>query len=222
MKNLMQKSKAYYENSRFYEIFSEAEDYEKKVSNYLKANSLNKIVLDAGCGTGKFLNSLEINSLKYIGIDLSKEELTIATKKSISTNSEFINGNLTNINLESNYVDLIVSAWVLGTILDKFDRQKALDELKRVVKNTGNIILIENAEDSEFERIRNRDKDFRTRDYNNWVIDNGFILEKEINTYFEFETKEMAIKTFKEIYGDEIARKIKTKKIEHKINIYKY
>ena len=148
-KNLLKDSKAYYEDNDYYEIFSIAEDGENKVSNYLKNICKDKIVLDAGCGTGKFLNVLEEGSQKYIGIDLSEKQLDKAKIKSKKATSEFICSNLSNINLESNKVDLIVCSWVLGTIIDLDERNKCISELKRLLKSNGTIILIENDEGSE-------------------------------------------------------------------------
>ena len=221
MNNLLKDSKAYYEDNDYYEIFSIAEDAENKVKNYLNNISKDKIVLDAGCGTGKFLNIIESNSKEYIGIDLSDKQLEKARLKS-NNNSRFICSNLSNIPLEDKSIDLIVSTWVLGTIIDINERNNVLSELKRVLKDNGTIILVENREGSEFETIRNRDKDNRTRDYNNWILNNGFILDEEIDTYFEFKTFEEAKKCFEVIYGEGIASKINSNKIEHKINIYKY
>ena len=222
MKNLLKDSKAYYEDNGYYEIFSKAEDAEHKVADYLNNISNNKIVLDAGCGTGKFLKVLEINAKKYIGVDLSQNQLEKARLKSLSKKSTFICSNLSKIPLEDNSVDLIVSTWVLGTISDINERNNALNELKRVLKNEGCIILVENAEGSEFEKIRGRDKDNRTKDYNDWIIKNDFVLEQEIDTYFEFNTYENAKKCFEVIYGNDIASRIINNKIEHIINIYKY
>lgn len=181
MKNLLKDSKAYYEDNDYYEIFSIAEDAENKVANYLNNISKKKVVLDAGCGTGKFLRVLEDNS-----------------------------------------VDLVVSTWVLGTIMDIEERNNVLNELKRILKQDGQIILVENAENSEFEKVRGRDKDSRTTDYNDWILNNGFILYNTINTYFEFKSLDRAKKCFEIIYGNEIASRIVDNKIEHKINIYKY
>ena len=109
MMNLLKDSKAYYENNDNYEIFSLAEDYEKKVANYLENISFKKIVLDAGCGTGKYLNILENIIKKYIGIDLSKNQLEKAKLKSKKNNSEFISSDLLAIPKEDNTFDLIVS-----------------------------------------------------------------------------------------------------------------
>ena len=222
MKNLLKDSKAYYDDNDFYEIFSIAEDGENKVANYLKNFCKDKIVLDAGCGTGKFLNILEESSRKYIGIDLSNRQLEKAKSKSKKDTSKFICSNLADIKLESNSVDLIISSWVLGTILDLEERNKCLNELKRLLKSNGTIILIENDENSEFEKLRDRDKDSRTRVYNNWILSNDFNIEDRIDTFFKFESVEQAKQCFNVIYGDPISSKIKDKKIEHKIIIFKY
>lgn len=221
-KNLLKNSKAYYEDNDYYEIFSIAEDGEEKVANYLENVCKDKFVLDAGCGTGKFLNILEKNSKKYIGIDLSDKQLEKAKRKSQEKTSEFICSNLSNINLESNKVDLIICSWVLGTITNLEERNKCLGELKRLLKSNGTIILIENDEYSEFEELRNRTNDTRTRDYNNWILSNQFNIEKRINTYFAFDSIEIAKNCFEVIYGKEIASKINSNKIEHKIVIFKY
>ena len=186
IKNLLKDSKAYYENNDYYEIFSKAEDGEGKVTAYLKEQAKEKIVLDAGCGTGKFLEQLENESSKYIGVDLSFEQLIKAQSKKKKSNTIFINSNLKDIMLESNSVDLIVSPWVLGTVTDLVERTKCLNELKRVLKPGGEIILIENEENSEFEYLRNHHKDKKTNIYNNWIRNNDFNKVEEINTYFNF------------------------------------
>lgn len=111
---------------------------------------------------------------------------------------------------------------MLGTIIDLDERNKCINELKRLLKSKGTIILIENDENSEFEEIRNRTKDSRTRDYNNWILSNQFNIEKQINTYFIFDSFQDAKKSFEVIYGEAIANKIKSEKIEHKIVIFKY
>ena len=153
---------------------------------------------------------------------MSEKQLEKAKAKSNKDTSEFICSNLSNINLESNKVDLIVCSWVLGTIIDLDERNKCINELKRLLKSKGTIILIENDENSEFEEIRNRTKDSRTRDYNNWILSNDFTIDKQIDTYFNFNSYNEAKKSFEVIYGSEISNKIKNNRINHKIIIFKY
>ncbi len=222
IKNLLKDSDAYYNKNDYYEIFSKAEDKENKVADYLKNKVNNKIVLDAGCGTGKFLKIIEKRAKKYIGVDLSFNQLIKAQEKSSNENSIFIKSNLKDIMLEKNSVDLIISPWVLGTITELNERSKCLEELKRILKPKGKIYLIENDINSEFEVIRGHDKDLKTQKYNQWILDNGFKINQRINTFMGFNSLKEAKKCFVEIYGKEKAEKIYNSKIEHKIVIFEY
>lgn len=221
-KNLLKDSRAYHDKNDYYEKFSQAEDGEGKVRDYLIKKANCGVILDAGCGTGKFLKVLENNSNKYIGVDLSIDQLVKAKSKSCKENSIFINANLQDIMLGDNTVDLVISSWVLGTVTDLEERNKCLSELKRVLKPGGEIILIENEVGSEFEYLRGRDKDIRTSAYNQWIKNNGFVVEKVIETYFDFKNMDTAKKCFLEIYGEEVMKKITSEKIGHKISIFKF
>lgn len=170
MKNLMKESQAYYQDNDYYEMFSIAEDYPNKIKMYFKNNIKGDTILDAGCGTGKFTKTLEELSKKYIGVDLSNNQLTKAKSKSIKPNSEFIQANLANIPLKDNSVDIIVSTWVLGTIKDLEERNKCIQELKRVLKPNGKIFLVENDLLGEFEIIREKDKTNATKIYNDYLL----------------------------------------------------
>ncbi len=52
--------------SDIYDQFSLAEDFPKKVVSFLRPKLKNKIVLDFGCGTGKFIPDLSVISKKVI------------------------------------------------------------------------------------------------------------------------------------------------------------
>lgn len=219
-KNLLYDSASYYEDNDYYEIFSIAEDYDGHVKDYLKSLGRYDVILDAGCGTGKYLNTLESISNKYIGIDLSSEQLAKAKNKITKNNSTLINANLTSIPLPDKSVDLIVSCWVLGTITDEITRKKALDELRRVLKDNGKIILVENDKDGEFETLRNHIKDGKTEKYNDWLKSNEFKEHLKIKTKFKFDNKDIAKNVFDKIYGKDISNKINSDIINHNISIY--
>lgn len=222
IKNLSKESKAYYQDNDHYEIFSRAEDATKEVEQYLVKEVEGKIVFDAGCGTGKYLKVIEEKAKKYIGMDLSSEQLKKATQKINKKGTYLILGNLKKIPLEDNSVDIIISTWVLGTITNIEERELCLQELKRILKPTGKIILIENAEGSEFEAIRDRINNPKTKDYNNWILAHNFIKAKTIDNYFLFESLPLARKCFEVIYGKEKARKVTNKKIKHTIICFEY
>ena len=68
-------------------------------------------------------------------MDLSNEQLNIAKRKINNNNVEFICCSAENIPLPDNSIDIIISTWVLGTILEIDRRNKVLGEMKRVLKN---------------------------------------------------------------------------------------
>ena len=142
--NLSEKSKNYYEENDIYEIFSLAEDYPNKIFDYLYPYIQNKIVLDLGCGTGKFMQKFYKDTIKYYGLDLSEKQLEIAKNKVKGENVDFICCSAENIPLPDNSIDVIISTWVLGTILEIDRRNKAIEEMKRVLKKDGVIFLVEN------------------------------------------------------------------------------
>ncbi len=222
MKNLMQDSQAYYQDNDYYEIFSRAEDYPGYITDFIKNNLKCNTILDAGCGTGKFINILESVSNKYIGIDLSKDQINKALTKSNKTNSQFIVSNLNNIPLEDNSVDIIISEWVLGTIKDIEERDKCIEELKRVLKKDGRIYLIENNSKGEFEDLREKYKTHATTNYNNYLLNRGFKIIQKYNSYFLFNNIDECKQCFNVIYGNKVSNKITKEKINHDILIFEY
>lgn len=126
------------------------------------------------------------------------------------------------IPLLDNSIDVIISTWVLGTILEVDRRNKVLKEMKRVLKKDGEIYLVENDIGGEFEEIRNRYPNIKkTKEYNGWIEKNGFICASRFKTYFNFNDKEEAKNVFCNIVGDEIGNKVKSNIIEQNIVIYR-
>lgn len=221
--NLSEKSKNYYEENDIYEIFSIAEDYPNKIYEYLLPKIKGKIVLDLGCGTGKFMQKFYNETTKYYGLDLSNEQLNIAKMKINSNDVEFICCSAEDIPLPDNSIDVIISTWVLGTILEIDRRNKVLDEMKRVLKKDGNIYLVDNDIGGEFEEIRNRYPNIkRTKDYNDWIECNNFKVENKFKTYFKFRDCKEAKNVFSNIWGADIGNKVISNIIEQNIVIYTY
>lgn len=220
--NLSEKSKNYYEENDIYEIFSIAEDYPNKIYECLLPKIKDKIVLDLGCGTGKFMQKFYNETTKYYGLDLSNKQLSIAKRKINSNSVNFICCSAEDIPLPNNSIDVIISTWVLGTILEVDRRNKVLEEMKRVLKHDGNIYLVENDIGGEFEEIRNRYPDIKkTKEYNDWIENNGFVCENRFETYFKFEDKIQAKNVFTNIWGEEIGNKVNNNIIKQNIIIYK-
>lgn len=220
--NLSEKSKNYYEENDIYEVFSLAEDYPNKIYKSLLPEIKDKVVLDLGCGTGKFMEKFYKSTIKYYGLDLSNQQLNIAKKKVKGSNVEFICCSAEHIPLEDNSIDVIISTWVLGTILEEDRRKNVINEMRRVLKRNGSIYLVENDIGGEFEEIRNRYPDIsRTKSYNDSLENNGFNCFSKFETEFKFENKNQAQNVFSNIWGNQIGSKVSDEIIKQNIVIYK-
>ncbi len=97
-------------------------------------------ILDVGCGTGNFSVKLANMGCKVTGIDISNEMLNVARKKSAEQNLdiEFLNMDLYNLEFEDNTFDAVISMTAFEFVEDV---PKALEELFRVVKKDGQILV---------------------------------------------------------------------------------
>ena len=99
---------------------------------------LGDIVLDLGSGAGNdcfVARALTGETGKVIGLDFSDEMLAKANEnvqKLAYKNVEFIKGDIENMPVESNSVDVVISNCVLNLVPDK---EKAFKEISRVLKS---------------------------------------------------------------------------------------
>ena len=103
----------------------------------------NETILDLGSGGGidVFRASKTLGSGKVIGVDATPEMIWRAretAKKYDFKNVEFRLGEIENLPVESNFVDLVVSNCVLNLVPDKM---KAFTEIYRVLKPGGRIAI---------------------------------------------------------------------------------
>ncbi len=102
------------------------------------------VVLDLGCGAGFdcFLASKKVGEKgKVIGIDMTQEMINKAkanAEKMGVKNVEFILGEIENLPIEDNSVDVIITNCVINLTPDK---TKTFKEAYRVLKNGGRIYL---------------------------------------------------------------------------------
>lgn len=99
-------------------------------------------VLECGCGAGEFtfyLSSfLNKKNILFSAIELSNHQINIA-KERVNQNVDFVTGSLTNMPFKENTFDVIVG----NSILHHLDLNKALPEIKRVLKPNGTIVFFE-------------------------------------------------------------------------------
>jgi ubiquinone/menaquinone biosynthesis C-methylase UbiE len=98
-------------------------------------------VLDVGCGTGVHLEMYQKYQCKLYGLDTSTSMLDQARAR-LGNDADLRRADASQMPYESGTFDLVISMLVLHEMEDE-TRGNVLDEMKRVVKPDGKILLID-------------------------------------------------------------------------------
>lgn len=131
------------------EYFQKASDVNRELTNerkeMLKYISKEKKVLDIGCGTAE--NSIHISKIaKYVGIDISDIALKIAEKYK-NDNVTLLKADISEIPFSDDSFDVIICTYSFEHFLEP---EKILNEMLRVCKEKGKIIIISPSWDFPF------------------------------------------------------------------------
>jgi len=111
----------------------------KSVKFDLKKGIKNKIVLDAGCGPGRFTYILSsFKPKKIYGVDLLKDNIQIAKRVFKNKDVKYYQGNVLKLPHKNNTFDFVYSS---GVVHHTQNMKKGIDELFRVCKDGGYIYL---------------------------------------------------------------------------------
>ncbi len=115
-----------------------------------------KIVIDAGCGGGKFTAAIaKLGAKKVIGIDIGEKGLNFAKDQAKKVNYgrkiTYTKGNLLNIPVDDNNVDMV---WSNGVIHHTLNYKKCIQEFSRVTKSGGELFLYVNGKFGLFELLQ--------------------------------------------------------------------
>jgi SAM-dependent methyltransferase len=105
--------------------------YRNLIDSYVTSKTR---ILDVGCGHGDFLKPVHTETLHSYGLDPDKDALaknTFIKNKTVGT--------VEKLPFESNFFDLVVSAWVLEHLADP---KQAFEEIFRVLKPDGKVIFL--------------------------------------------------------------------------------
>jgi ubiquinone/menaquinone biosynthesis C-methylase UbiE len=101
-------------------------------------SSPNLTVLDVGCGWGKASRKLAKHvkkELEIVGVDI--DILSLRYGKSLSPNTSFLRSHMEYLPLRSHVCDVVLSRNALHEIEDDKDRDRSLEEIRRVLKQEG-------------------------------------------------------------------------------------
>lgn len=115
-----------------------------------------KIVVDGGCGSGKFSATIaRLGAKEVIGVDIGEKGLDFARgqaqKVHYGDRMRFIHGSLLSIPLEDNSVDMV---WSNGVIHHTLDYDKCVQEFSRITKPGGKLFLYVNGRFGLFELLQ--------------------------------------------------------------------
>lgn len=105
------------------------------VRKFLDSLPSNSIVADIGCGNGK--NMLYRTDLYMKGMDICNEFLTICKQRGLDVCS----GSVTEIPFQENSVDHTICIAVIHHLRSREERQRAIQELLRITKPNGTILI---------------------------------------------------------------------------------
>jgi SAM-dependent methyltransferase len=108
---------------------------ELELKNSISANNY-KNILEAGCGTGRWINSLDLKKLNVFGIDYSFDMLKISKQE--NHDLKIINANAVKIPFKNNSFDLI---FCVNAIHHFPDKKRYIEESKRTLSNKGVIAV---------------------------------------------------------------------------------
>ncbi len=114
-----------------------------------------KLVVDAGCGSGKFSAAIaRFGAKKVIGLDIGEDGLAFARAQSAKADYgdrlDYRYGSLLDIPLEDSSVDLV---WSNGVIHHTLNYEKCVEEFARVLKPGGTLFLYVNGRCGLFELL---------------------------------------------------------------------
>jgi alkylated DNA repair protein alkB family protein 8 len=116
----------------------------KQCLDFIQEHPKNAVVADLGCGNGRHLLPCAEHCTYVIGIDISRNLLKIAEKKTFEKNLLnvlFLQGNLVNIPLKDNTLDTVLYIASLHNIKGKEERIRSLREVKRILKKDGRALI---------------------------------------------------------------------------------
>ena len=119
-------------------IESQVKDfYNENYQKFVDLMSENCKVLDAGCGNGKNMIYIKNKFIEVVGIDFSEKLIEICKNKSLNV----INADIRNLPFKDNSFNFVMSIAVIHHLSCEEDRYKSINEMLRVCKPGGKVLI---------------------------------------------------------------------------------
>lgn len=212
-----QQRKIYQSEGDRYEALISREDYQgniaRAIDEIIDVNGLD--VLDLGAGTGRLTIMLAARAKSIRAFDTSAEMLRVCRERLLAgglLNWQVDVADHRRLPIPDHSADLVISGWSVS-YLAVWNQEKQtseldiwLDEMKRVLRQDGTIILFESLGTGNEQPIRLEHVESTYR----WLDANGF-QNKWIRTDYQFESVDEAAHLAGFFFGEEMALRIREK-----------
>lgn len=210
-----QQRKIYQSEGDQYEALVSHEDYQgnipRAIDEIIKVDGLD--VLDLGAGTGRLTLMLAPRVQSIRAFDLSTEMLRVCRERLLASglsNWEVDVADHRQLPVPDHSADLVVSGWSVAYLVVwhpetwREELGKWMNEMKRVLKPGGRIILLETLGTGHETPIQLE----HLKDYYPWLDESGF-QNKWIRTDYQFESMNEAADLAGFFFGEEMANGIR-------------
>ncbi|HLO15710.1 MAG TPA: class I SAM-dependent methyltransferase [Anaerolineales bacterium] len=198
-----------------YEALIAREDYQENILSALQSiTSLeNRVVLDLGAGTGRLTCMLAPLVSHVYAFDIAPDMLRVCREKLTESGLSNWAINIADhrqLPIADHSADLVVSGWSVSYLAVwnpeswQTELEKALSEMKRVLKGGSYIVLFESLGTGNESPI----KLDHLKNFYLWLEEVGF-QKKWIRTDYQFESLEEAEYLSRFFFGDELGDKVK-------------
>jgi ubiquinone/menaquinone biosynthesis C-methylase UbiE len=171
---------------------------EKEIKKIISTNNY-KSILEAGCGTGRWLSSLEGDDKNIFGLDYSFDMMKIPKRNKLSFN--FVNADAVQFPFKDNFFNLI---FCVNAIHHFPDKGKFIEECKRTLTSKGTIAV--------FGVDPHIDKDWYVYDYFDSVYENDLkrfpstdqLIKFKQNLKFEMIENKIVERVFNQRIGKDV------------------
>lgn len=205
--------RAYREAPEIFDAFTRAEDPEGRVVSALTrdASLAGRVVLEIGCGTGRYTESLAPGAGRYLGLERTAEMLALARERldREASGVELLCGDARSIPLPDGTVERALALWVLVNMKPP-DRRRALVEIDRVLVDAPGpgLWLVENHWSGEFQALRGKRAEVERARIRDLIDAGGFTLVEEIATELRFPSEDDARRVLGYLCGDEVRTRL--------------
>lgn len=137
--------------------FSESKDTFIEKTGIEPEQLKNKLILDVGCGTGRYMEVVTEYAAEIIGVDLSYAIEAARENLGHKKNAHIIQADIFDLPFRAQTFDFVYS---IGVLHHTPDTKKAFEQLIPLVKKNGTISIWVYSNETRYEQIRNKFTDF--------------------------------------------------------------